>query len=247
MKSTSYLTKDSYAHLYIPYSTESGFEKPKTDNLEYYGSFNITFLISSAAQEKALRQELAEIVRKFNASNKRWEFSMKGHPISHTQMVFQDIPKNEFSWLDVFRHYFIIVLVLLLVPALNLSGMIAGRMDARLPEMGIRKYFGANRRRLLNQVIWENLLLTLTGGLFGLLLAWIILVAFRDWVFAIFEKEPSILMEGVSIELSSEMLVAPAIFLSALLLCIVLNLLSALIPAWHSLKSPIIKSLNEKR
>ena len=36
---------------------------------------------------------------------------------------------------------------------MNLSGMIAGRMEARLAEMGIRKSFGATRRRLLSQVL----------------------------------------------------------------------------------------------
>ena len=33
----------------------------------------------------------------------------------------------------------------------------------------------------------------------------------------------------------------------ALVLCILLNMLSALIPAFRSLRSPIVKSLNEKR
>ena len=40
------------------------------------------------------------------------------------------------------------LLVLLLVPALNLSGMIASRMESRLAEMGVRKSFGAGRGKL---------------------------------------------------------------------------------------------------
>ena len=37
------------------------------------------------------------------------------------------------------------------------------------------------------------------------------------------------------------------ILCGTLALCVVLNLLSALIPAWYSLRKPIVNSLNEKR
>ena len=53
--------------------------------------------------------------------------------------------------------------------------------------------------------------------------------------------------QGVDITVSGEMLFAPLVFVAVLLLCIVLNTLSALVPAWHSLRKPIINALNEKR
>ena len=47
--------------------------------------------------------------------------------------------------------------MLLLVPALNLSGMISSRMERRLPEMGIRKAFGATgERRFLTDCMGES-------------------------------------------------------------------------------------------
>jgi putative ABC transport system permease protein len=95
--------------------------------------------------------------------------------------------------------------------------------------------------------MWENLLLTLVGGLLGLFLAWGALYACRDWLFALFDDRPVLAIEGVSTSVSGEMLFAPSIFLAAFLLCLLLNLLSALIPAWNSLRNPIIQSLNEKR
>ena len=48
----------------------------------------------------------------------------------------------------------------------------------------------------------------------------------------------------VDVRVSGEMLFAPLVFLAALALCVVLNLLSALIPA-YSLVKPIVNSLNE--
>lgn len=53
--------------------------------------------------------------------------------------------------------------------------------------------------------------------------------------------------DGVDVKVSGEMLFAPLVFAAALLLCVVLNMLSALVPAWHSLRHPIVNSLNEKR
>lgn len=120
-------------------------------------------------------------------------------------------------------------------------------MDSRLAEMGVRKSFGAGRKALLSQVMWENLLLTLLGGALGLLLAWLALYIGREWVFTVFERWPDTVPEGVDVYVSGEMLFAPLVFLAALVLCVLLNLLSALIPAWHSLRKPIVNSLNEKR
>ena len=141
----------------------------------------------------------------------------------------------------------LVLLVLLLVPALNLSGMISSRMEGRLAEMGVRKSFGAGRKILLSQVMWENLLLTALGGALGLLLAWLALYVGREWIFTVFDSWPNMVPEGVEVRVSGEMLFAPLVFLAALALCVVLNLLSALIPSWYSLRKPIVNSLNEKR
>ena len=69
----------------------------------------------------------------------------------------------------------------------------------------------------------------------------------REWIFTVFDSWPNMVPEGVEVRVSGEMLFAPLVFLAALALCVVLNLLSALIPAWYSLRKPIVNSLNEKR
>ena len=43
------------------------------------------------------------------------------------------------------------------------------------------------------------------------------------------------------------MLFSPLIFVIGLVVCIVLNLMAALIPAWLSLRNPIVESMNEKK
>ena len=245
VKGASVLTGKSFAQIYVPYSSEYHYDYK--GGLLYYGAYEVTVLTGSDEQETAMREEVSEVVRKYNASQEDWELRLKNQPRSHILSVFQPFVGDDFSWTDVICHYFIILLVMLLVPALNLSGMIAGRMESRLSEMGIRKSFGANWTGLLSQIMWENLILTIAGGLLGLILAWTALVVCREWVFSLFEEYPEVPLEGVVTEVSGEMLLAPSVFATALLLCVVLNLLSALIPAWHSLRNPIIQSLNEKR
>ena len=245
VKGASVLTGKSFAQVYVPYSSEANYDRK--GGLTYYGAYAITVLTDSNEQDVDMRKEISELVHKYNTSQDDWELKLKNQPRSHILSVFQPFVGDDFSWKDVICHYFIVLLVLLLVPALNLSGMIAGRMETRLSEMGIRKSFGAHRAGLLSQIMWENLILTLAGGLLGLVLAWTALVTCREWVFSLFEEYPNVPLDGVATEVSGEMLLAPSIFAAALLLCVVLNLLSALIPAWHSLRNPIIQSLNEKR
>nr|MCR4593410.1 ABC transporter permease [Bacteroidaceae bacterium] len=46
---------------------------------------------------------------------------------------------------------------------------------------------------------------------------------------------------------TDEMLFAPLLFVSAFVAILLMNLLSALLPAWLSLRKPIVESMMEKR
>ena len=248
VKSGSYLTRSSYAQLYLPYTVTPGYEEPLSPQFPYVGQFAVTYLVEDAAQAKALRAEMLDIQRRINLEHKdEWKMDIWEQPTSHARKVFQRYINQEFNAWTVVRQLGLMVLVLLLVPALNLSGMIASRMESRLAEMGVRKSFGAGRKTLLGQVMWENLVLTLLGGALGLFFAWLMLYAGRTWVFTLLDDYASLIPAGAQAYVSGEMLFAPAVFLCALLVCILLNLLSALVPAWLSLRKPIVYSLYERR
>lgn len=247
VRGASYLTSKSYAQLYAPYSVSAGYSDYKY-GIPYIGAFKLVFLVKDDNQAKALHNEIDELARKENLIHTdEWKVEFWGQPTSHLCSVFKAYPNAEFDVWATVLHFLLILLVLLLVPALNLSGMIASRMENRLAEMGVRKSFGAGRARLLSQVMWENLLLTLLGGILGLVLAWTALYLGREWIFSVFDAWSSAVPDDVDVHISGEMIFAPVVFLASLLLCVILNMLSALVPAWHSLRKPIIYSLNEKR
>lgn len=249
VRGASFLTRQSYAQVYVPYSIESNYKDPVVSSFPYCGLFNVTFLVKDNAQAKALRAEIKDLTRRVNTQYKgQWQMELWEQPTSHVLSVFKDYPADtSFSSWKVAGRLILWVLVLLVVPSLNLNGLIASRMESRLPEMGVRKSFGASRSALLSQVMWENFFLTLVGGLLGLLVAWIMLYVGREWIFMLFDSWPMDIPEGANLYVSGEMLFAPVVFLIAFLLCLVLNLLSALWPAWMSLRKPIVYSLYEKR
>ncbi len=190
-----------------------------------------------------LEKELTEIAHKRSVSDKEWDYFLHGIMLPHAQLKMGG-DGGLHSWSAIFKSFFPKVFVLLLVPALNLSGLVAARMRRRVAEMGVRKAFGAKRRTLLTQVIAENLVLTLCGGFVGLVITWLLLYVFRSWLFFAVGNTAFTLPEPT---VDGEMLFSPLIFVIGLAVCIVLNLMAALIPALLSLRNPIVESMNEKK
>ena len=242
VETPSILTEKCCADIWFPYSADSLL----SDRGINYHTQGLSLSFSVASNKfDAFKQEMREVEARYNAVHKETDLDMLENLDSYYNGVWNSTAEvfntysNEKNW---YWYVVVAIFMLLFVPALNLSGMVVSRMERRLPEMAIRKAFGAKRRTLLWQVMMENLTLTLIGGFFGLCLAWAAIYLWRSWVFYMFFA-----FYGRVPILQGEMLFAPAIFLICLLICCILNLLAAALPAWLSLRKPIVESMMIKK
>ena len=104
----------------------------------------VIVVLKKGCTVKDLEKELEEIAHKRSISDKEWDYSLHGTIFPHAQLKMSD-DGGVHSWSSIIKSLFPKVFVLLLVPALNLSGLVAARMRRRLAEMGVRKAFGATR------------------------------------------------------------------------------------------------------
>ncbi|MBQ9294033.1 MAG: ABC transporter permease [Bacteroidaceae bacterium] len=255
VRGTSSLTPDSHIQVFKPYTLR---QTAHSDN-PYCGSLGIVLTVKDGKQLQALKRELDEIAARLTQSEAirvgwmeegatrtvRLTNAMETHPM-HTlrNECSNGSLLEEVSTWQVVKHYAGLLFILLFVPALNLCGIVAGRMERRTAEMAVRKTFGARRSALLWQVIMENLVLTGIGGLIGLVVAWLSIYAFRSDLLGLFFDSSAV---GSSPIVTGEMLFAPLLFVGAFLAILIINLLSALLPAWLSLRKPIVESMMEKR
>ena len=243
VETPSVLTEACVADIYMPAAADgllrdwgAGYERQ---------SYKVCLSVPDGKHETFM-QELKEVEARYNSMHPDQPVDMTTSIQTHYTKVWNELGSVFDARGDDLIWYVVPgILLLLIVPALNLSGMVASRMERRLPEMAIRKAFGARRRTLLGQVVAENLMLTLIGGAVGLCLAWMALYGWRDWLFYTFSNNAN--LYGVVPILKGEMFFGPVIFLIALLICSVLNLLAATLPAWLSLRKPIVESMMIKK
>ena len=139
------------------------------------------------------------------------------------------------------RERVIIFIILLLVPAINLSSMTQSRLRQRVAEIGVRRAFGSTRIEMVGQIVMENLVITLLAGAIGLLIS----ILFAYWGTDILFAQPySVTLNAPTVD--SRILLQPSTFLYALLFCFVLNLLSSGIPAWRASRTNIVNALGGK-
>jgi predicted permease len=122
------------------------------------------------------------------------------------------------------------VFSVLLIACVNVAGLLLARGLLREREMAVRAALGAGRKRLVRQMLTESIVLGLAGGVGGLVLGYLLLVAMQQFLGKAFSR-------GGDIHLS--LAVVAATFLISLLASVA----AGLIPAWRTARVDSNKAL----
>ncbi|MEL6844302.1 MAG: FtsX-like permease family protein, partial [Bacteroidota bacterium] len=122
-----------------------------------------------------------------------------------------------------------LTLLFILLPTLNLINVNVTRIMERSSEIGVRKAFGANTRHLLVQFLFENIILTLIGGLIGCLMAIGLIYLIND----------SKVLADLTLKFN------PTVFFYGFLVTLFFGILSGLLPALRMSRLHVVKALKE--
>jgi macrolide transport system ATP-binding/permease protein len=115
--------------------------------------------------------------------------------------------------------------LILLIACLNIANMQLARAIARQKEIGVRLCLGASRWRLVRQLVIESLVLSVVGGVAGVMLAWWSLNLFLSVVFVRYGGAE---MQRIALDLTPDWRVLAYSFGLALLSGIAFGLVPAL-------------------
>lgn len=247
VRDVSLITPATYADVWIPFTVLPQAVEVEEWGKGVLGELHTYVLARDEGAMDSIAGRIRDNFRKLSFSQKEYLVKLHGQPVPYWQSIFYEYSNVRPDWNQLVQTFGTLLLALLFVPAFNLAGMISSRMNRRLGELGIRKAFGASKRVLLTQLLIENLVLTCFGGVVGLLLSYALVYLGRNWLPSLFGRFALVLPAGADTLLTWDMLFNPFVFGITFVVCLLLNILSAVIPALHALKKDIIYSLNHQR
>ena len=244
VKDVSRAMSATTADVWLPIYFSSWVQEELKEGNQSMSGNTVGYVLAKKGNVEALKREVEELVKLHNQQNDVFEHDLLGGPYVYWKSELRETHVRPLDLWESLKIYLYMLLALLFIPALNLSGMISSRMDGRLSELGVRKAYGATNGKLLGQVLFENLLLTCVGGVLGLLMAYLIVYTSSDWIIYLFDRY---VVNTSGVDIQPEMLFNSTLFLISFLLCVLLNVVSALIPATMALRHNIIESIHSKR
>lgn len=240
VKDVSTLASHSYAQIWIPMSTTASFTN--TWNHGTMGECGVTILACSSDDFDAIRKEYEMRVAEMNKElvSTGWKFITRNRPYTQEKDAVSGDSSSEPDLDAARRQRWIVYLILLIVPAMNLNGMTESRLRQRTAEIGVRRAFGSPKSTLFFQILWENFVVTVIAGMIG----WILSMAFAYLFSAFIFSRPSYSVDP-TVDIS--ILLNPSTFLWALLFCFFLNVLSTGIPAWRASRTDIVNALRGRQ
>lgn len=216
----------AYGELWMPYSTQP----IRTDAEGLRGGFDVVALAKPGVSTVELKEQIEHSLARFNETLTEYKLELPDLSTYTERQFFRS------DTLSPAVTCIILGLILLIVPAINVSGLISSQMSRRVAELAVRKAYGARRSTLMMQLLCENLVLALAGALLGFVLSCLLLWWSKEWMLGYGAP-------GANFEVSILLFLRPVVFVVVLAVCLLFNLLSVFIPAWNVTHKPIAEVL----
>jgi putative ABC transport system permease protein len=207
---------NAYADIWAPITSFPSSDYRK----EFNGEFAALILAKRRADLPAIRAEVERIAKGVVFDDpKKWSralFYADSKIDMFARMTIGNQDSADSGATTMLGAIIGVMFLFMLLPALNLVNLNTGRIMERSAEIGVRKAFGATSAQLIGQLVIENVLLCLAGGVLGMLCAQGVLW----WL----EQSNLIPYLRVSINV--------AVLAWGLLITVVFGLLSGVLPAW---------------
>ena len=233
VKDVTVAATDAYAEMWVPYTSKSSFVNIRSSYENMVGNFVTLMLAKKRSDFEPIREEFVRRTAAYNAGKKDYAVTFLNSPIQKSDIAMGSSWNTMVSVVTYMLNTGAFLLFLLLIPTLNLTGVIQSSIQKRQEEIGIRKAFGATSGKILSQVLWENFILTLIGALIGILLSFCLLWLCKSFLLT------------AQTQLTFGMLIKPGLFIAALLFTFLLNLLCSGIPALQISRKKIIDVLKK--
>lgn len=231
-KDVSALNHWAYADVLTPHPHEVDY----TQLISGYGGYTL-LLAKDRADFPKIKDEFKQRMAKAEADYPNTQITFANQPdpieVSLERYSYTADP----DMMQIRLKQLLLVLILLLVPAINLSAISQSRLRNRLAEIGVRRAFGGRRIDIIVQFLIESLVLTLVGGMIGLGFSWL---AIASWSNILLNADPE------ALRLSLQVIFSATVISIAFFFCLLINVLSSGIPAWRAGKANIVNALNKQ-
>jgi putative ABC transport system permease protein len=210
--------QNAMGDLYFPYTL---FKDNNVPN-DYLGVFITAFRASSHKQFVPIKNEVQEMIAKLDTADTTQIIFLSGPYSQIEKMMVGYGDPEDFSLGTSLLKYLMMALAFILLPAINLMALNFARIQERGEEIAVRKSFGASGKILRSQFLFENILMTLTGGVVGIILSYLVV---------------ALLGNSLSLRISFFSTVPMTfsfnyiVFAAALIACLIFGLLSGYLPA----------------
>ena len=207
---------NAYADMWAPITTS-----PSTSyKHEMLGTFTVLLLARDKADLPMIRKDIAAVAKTVQFNDAKTyntvRFWADDKLDLFSRMTMGSMEHENSGAAKLLAVLGTLMLLFMILPALNLVNLNMGRIAERSAEIGVRKAFGATSWQLVGQLVVENMLLCLAGGVIGLACAQAVLM----WI------------EYAGVIPYLRLSINYAVMAYGLVITIIFGLLSGVLPAW---------------